>query len=352
MASHVNILKYGVSSPADTSPLKHLQAAGYDPSSILAVIGKSEGNGCVNDFSRTLSTHVWEPLIPESAVTIFSGGTEGVLSPHVTFIVREQEATGLQAAAGRTRTLEPHEIGTTEQALQVASSVREILDRTNISRENVHLVLIKCPLLTSETIEITKAASKPPVTTDTYESMARSRYASALGIAVALGELQENYLDEAMRDQTTWSTKASCSSGAELEDCHILILASNPSSGNVRAVSTHMDDAIDAGSILKILDQVRNEQGHVLQVFAKAEADPNNKIRGMRHTMNNDSDIHSTRHARAAVGGLLAGLFGDTQLYVSGKYICIYLNSIQTSAYRKNLIQEGQRDKALLEVEA
>jgi cyanuric acid amidohydrolase len=34
--------------------------------------------------------------------------------------------------------------------------------------------------------------------------------------------------------------------------------------------------------------------------------------------MNTDSDIHSTRHARAAVGGLLAGLVGDTQIYVSG----------------------------------
>jgi cyanuric acid amidohydrolase len=183
----------------------------------------------------------------------------------------------------------------------------------------VNLVLIKCPLLTSEKIEITKAASKPPVTTDTYESMARSRYASALGIAVALGEIQESRLDEAMRNETTWSTQASCSSGAELEDCHILIIASHPSSGKLRAVSAHMDDAIDAGATLKILDRVRDEQGHVLQVFAKAEADPNNKIRGMRHTMNNDSDIHSTRHARAAVGGLIAGLVGDTQLYVSGK---------------------------------
>ena len=41
--AHVNILKFGVSSPSDTSPLKHLKAAGYDSSSILAVIGKSEG---------------------------------------------------------------------------------------------------------------------------------------------------------------------------------------------------------------------------------------------------------------------------------------------------------------------
>lgn len=41
--AHVSMLKFGVASPADTSPLKHLKAAGYDASSILAVIGKSEG---------------------------------------------------------------------------------------------------------------------------------------------------------------------------------------------------------------------------------------------------------------------------------------------------------------------
>jgi cyanuric acid amidohydrolase len=41
--SHVNILKYGVSSPADTSPLQALKRDGYEPEDILAVIGKSEG---------------------------------------------------------------------------------------------------------------------------------------------------------------------------------------------------------------------------------------------------------------------------------------------------------------------
>ena len=34
--------------------------------------------------------------------------------------------------------------------------------------------------------------------------------------------------------------------------------------------------------------------------------------------MLDDSDISATRHARAFVGGVLAGLFGDTQIYISG----------------------------------
>jgi len=34
--------------------------------------------------------------------------------------------------------------------------------------------------------------------------------------------------------------------------------------------------------------------------------------------MLDDSDISSTRHARAFVGGVLAGVFGMTDIYVSG----------------------------------
>lgn len=39
----VNVLKFPISSPADTSPLKELNRLGYDPTQILAVIGKTEG---------------------------------------------------------------------------------------------------------------------------------------------------------------------------------------------------------------------------------------------------------------------------------------------------------------------
>jgi len=60
--------------------------------------------------------------------------------------------------------------------------------------------------------------------------MAKSRYASAVGVAVALGELKKSPLDVVVRSEAHWSSKASCSAGAELEDCHILIVASDPSS--------------------------------------------------------------------------------------------------------------------------
>jgi len=259
-------------------------------------------------------------------VTVFSGGTEGVLSPHVSFIVEASDlsTTGLRATVGRTRVLAPEEVGMPEQAHEVASTVRKLMEEASMVAEDVHLVLIKCPLLTSAKIQAIRTVAGKPLTTDTYESMARSRYASAVGIAAALGEISSEAIEKAVVvhsvEEQIWSAKASCSSGAELEDCHILILASQPeqTGGLLRAVSGYMKDAIDAQAILACLDKVREDNGEVVQVFAKAEADPSGEVRGCRHTMNTDSDIHSTRHARAAVGGLIAGLTGDTQIYVSG----------------------------------
>ncbi|KAK4939321.1 hypothetical protein LTR10_020410 [Elasticomyces elasticus] len=319
----VDILKFPVSSPADTSPLEKLSVAGYDASQILAVIGKTEGNGCVNDFSRTLAAVVWESKIPKNAVTIFSGGTEGVLCPHVTFIVRSHDdaPTGLSAVVGHTKALAPDQLGTPEHAGEVAQTVTSLVKGLGVSPEQVQLVLIKCPLLTSERLETIRAQGKQPITNDTYESMAKSRYASAVGIAAALEEIAQTQVEEALKTEQPWSARASCSSGAELDDCHVFVLASDIkglAQGHLRAVSKPMKDAIDAGVIIELLEQIKKEGGQVVQVFAKAEADPRGKIRGWRHTMNTDSDLHSTRHARAAVGGLIAGLVGNTQVYVSG----------------------------------
>ena len=50
----------------------------------------------------------------------------------------------------------------------------------------------------------------------------------------------------------------------------------------------------------------------------EAEASRSGIIRGARHVMWDDSDIQASRHARALVGGVLAGIVGRTDLFVSG----------------------------------
>ncbi len=60
------------------------------------------------------------------------------------------------------------------------------------------------------------------------------------------------------------------------------------------------------------------QRDRLVALLAKAEAGTTGMLRGNRHTMLNDSDISATRHARAFVGGALAGLVGHAELFVSG----------------------------------
>ena len=60
------------------------------------------------------------------------------------------------------------------------------------------------------------------------------------------------------------------------------------------------------------------KEARLRAILAKAEPSTTGIIRGVRHIMNDDSDINATRHARALVGGVIAGVTGRTALGVSG----------------------------------
>ncbi|WP_279592190.1 ring-opening amidohydrolase, partial [Helicobacter pylori] len=76
-----------------------IENGSVDPRDIIAVLGKTEGNGCVNDFTRgfatqSLSIFMAEQLdmsvsaVQERIAFVMSGGTEGVMSPHLTVFTR------------------------------------------------------------------------------------------------------------------------------------------------------------------------------------------------------------------------------------------------------------------------
>ena len=81
----------------------------------------------------------------------------------------------------------------------------------------------------------------------------------------------------------------------------------------IAAHPAEIELALSAADIARI-----NRRGRIAAVLAKAEPPHGPAIRGARHIMRDDSDINATRHARALVGGVLAGVVGDTRLFVSG----------------------------------
>lgn len=154
----------------------------------------------------------------------------------------------------------------------VAAAVGTAIDALGAGADEVELVLVKCPLLTSERVARCLAAGAAPVTTETYESMAASRRASALGVAVALGECSRAQGEHGLTQAAdVWSSVASVSSGAELENCQILILAGRRGHGRLRARHTVMADALDMASVAGLLADIDAEGGRVVQLFAKAE---------------------------------------------------------------------------------
>jgi cyanuric acid amidohydrolase len=253
---------------------------------------------------------------------VMSGGTEGGLSPHLLVFCREESAATatskrLAIGVGLTREFRPEEIGRTAQIEETARVVAAAMTDAGIAAAaDVHFVQIKCPLLTKERIEEATRRGAKTATDDTYHSMALSRGASALGVALALGEIAAAPESAVCTDWSLHSGVASTSAGVELLRNEIVVLGNAAGWGGDLAIGhAVMKDAIDAEAARAARQALG---GETVAVLAKAEASPSGEIRGRRHTMLDDSDIHSTRHARALVGGVLAGVIGDTLLYVSG----------------------------------
>lgn len=333
-------------SPDDVSGVKELIEKGtIRPEDVIAVLGKTEGNGCVNDWTRGYSVdtlkHFFEEYMTkqeaDKIVYVMSGGTEGILSPHLSIICHNEEpapVTGLEKSlaisAARTRVLLPEEIGRMAQVEAVRDSVKAAMEDAGITdSKDVHFVQIKCPLIISQRVAEAKARGCDVVTEDTYESMGYSRGACALGIALALGEIPEGSVTEESicKDWSLYSEVASTSAGVELMECEI-ILFGNSATGNSSYFIEHdvMKDAIDAEAVMSALDKAdigylrtkNDEKKELVQILAKAEADPLGIVRGRRNIMHDDSDINHTRHARAVVGGVIASIVGDPMVYVSG----------------------------------
>lgn len=333
-----SVIKIPAGAPNDMSGLQAAIEEGLlRPEEVAAVLGKTEGNGCVNDFTRGYAVMALKAFFagvsqeqrPAEISYVMSGGTEGVLSPHFTVISRSGQAeTGVNAdglkslaiGTARTRTFRPEELGRLSQVDAVADAVaRAVLDAGITSTADVHFVQIKCPLLTAEQMYDAHSRQVSLVTEDTYKSMGYSRGASALGAAAALGEVERSALTEAdiCVNWDKFSAVASTSAGSELAYCEVIVFGNSLSAeGPYHIDHAVMKDAIDGAALQGLLDRYPGEE--LVQVLAKAEADPDGVIRGRRHIMLDDSDINHTRHARAVVGGVLAYVGGDPMIYVSG----------------------------------
>ncbi|MGH7775756.1 MAG: ring-opening amidohydrolase [Candidatus Dormibacterales bacterium] len=328
--------------PADASEFDRIVVEGaVDPDTVVAVIGKTEGNGGVNDFTRILADRAFRDVLRargrrsgeevRAVPMVWSGGTDGILCPHACVFCRVPGTpAGLAVGVALSDRILPEDVGRTAMVDKVARAVGEAMRDAGISSpEDVHWVQTKTPLLTMETIQEARARGRDTVLPEPHGSMDLSNGAAALGVAVALGEVDRSRVaDSAIgRELALFSSVASCSSGVELDRAQVVVLGNAGPGGSFRIGHSLMHDALDQAAVFEAISAAGLDlpdrpaagdlDGRVVNVFAKCEADPTGQLRGRRQVMLDDSDVHHHRHAKAAVGAVVAAAVGDPAVFVS-----------------------------------
>lgn len=341
------VFRLSMASPNDVSALRQLFDSGdLDPTHVVAVVGKTEGNGGVNDFTRGYFTQSLMLLLAErlgisaDAVAahvpcVLSGGTEGVLSPHMAVFARvpttqPPSAAALAIGVAFAAEVPAEAVGRMAQVEATAAAVEDAMADSGLLTEEVEFVQVKAPCLTSARIAEARGRGATVITTDINGAMALSRSAAALGAALALGDTPRERLSEAAigQDMTLFSPRVSVSSGVEITRTEVIVLGNSPRwSGPLRIAHRPMADALDIGSVYGVLEDLgiqafptvgEADRPRIKAVLVKGMPDPSGTVRGFRHTMLDDTDINAQRHIRAALGGLASAVLGDGRIFVSG----------------------------------
>lgn len=340
----IEVAKVELKSVSDASGLAACIDAGqFSADEVVAVIGKTEGNGGVNDFTRILADQAFRATLADRGSRsdaalahipmVWSGGCDGVITPHATVFAQNDE-TGPDSEArlvigtAISAELLPEDIGRLAMVEKVADAVRAAMTDAGIDdTADVHYVQTKTPLLTIDSVA--DAASRgQSVACEVHDSMGVSNGTTALGIAVALGEIAMPAAEQICKDLDLYSAVASCSSGVELTQAQIVLLGNRAGAGGRYAIGhSVMADALDIDGIydgirsagLDLPERARSEDldGRLVNVFIKCEADHHGRLRGRRQIMLDDSDVHHHRHSKAAVGGVAATAIGDPAVFVS-----------------------------------
>jgi cyanuric acid amidohydrolase len=343
----IEVRKVPIHSVADASELERLIDDGVmDADRVIAVIGKTEGNGGVNDYTRIIADRAFREVIAGKGTRsaeevrqipiVWSGGTDGVISPHATVFatvpedaVKATDEPRLTVGFAMSEQLLPEEIGRTPMITKVAEAVSIAMERAGITDPaDVHYVQTKTPLLTIDTIRDAKSRGQQVWTEHTHESMDLSNGVTALGVAVALGEIDMPTDADVMHNRALYSAVASCSSGVELDRAQVVVVGNARGvGGRYRVGHSVMKDALDADGIW---DAIRDAgldlperphpsdlDGRLVNVFLKCEASQDGTVRGRRNAMLDDSDVHWHRQIKACVGGVSAAVTGDPAVFVS-----------------------------------
>ena len=346
---NVGVYRLPMASPNDVSELEKLIDNGtIKAENVSAIMAQTEGDAysrgyALQNFELMLSKKLNIALekVSERIPMLMIGLTGGIMSPHYTVFTREYveaESKGekrLAIGIKTTRVLLPEEYGTMTQVKEVAQAVREAMADAGIeSIDDIHCVEVKCPALTGARIKDAESRGNKVVSTNLTEAGNKSKGASALGVALALGEVKEEQLsdDVICKDFSLYSKVASTSAGNEQVACRILVLGNSTKSvSNYKIGSSVMTDTIDLDGAIAAFKAAglrvegaaipEEERKKVATVFINAGANAKGEIRGRRTTINSDYlSGYAGVFAKAVVNAIVGALVGDTMILASAGY--------------------------------
>ncbi|MCW2535573.1 MAG: bar, partial [Modestobacter sp.] len=145
MPAPIEVRKVPLHNVSDASELAKLIDAGVmDADRIVAVIGKTEGNGGVNDYTRIIADRAFREVLQElgsrskeevgQIPIVWSGGTDGVISPHATIFatlpedaVEKTDEPRLTVGYAMSEQILPEDIGRLTMVEKVAEGVRRAM---------------------------------------------------------------------------------------------------------------------------------------------------------------------------------------------------------------------------------
>ena len=346
MPEPIEVRKVPIHSVADASELAKLIDDGVmEADRVIAIIGKTEGNGGVNDYTRIIADRAFREVLtakgaPADQVRqvpiVWSGGTDGVISPHATIFAtvpadKAEKSDDLRLTVGfaMSEPIKPEEIGYVAMVKKVADGVKAAMEKAGITDPaDVHYVQTKTPLLTIHTIRDAKSRGMKVWTEHTHESMDLSNGTTGLGVAVALGEIEMPTDADGMHNRDLYSSVASCSSGVELDQAQIVVVGNTRGiGGRYRIGHSVMQDALDQDGIWEAIKSAGLDlperphwtdlDGRLVNVFLKCEVSQDGAVHGRRNAMLDDSDVHWHRQIKSCVGGVTASVTGDPAVFVS-----------------------------------
>ncbi len=344
MKAH-RVLKVPMASPDDLSgvesELKHQSIA---PDRVKAVMCMTEGLGngrgfatlaFSNFFHRELGWDLKE--VPKKIPLIMIGGCSGFVAPYAGLFVEDSALEGaasdprLAIGVSSTGDIDLEKFGTTAMVDEIADAVRKTMDAAGIEAKDVHNVQIKAPWPQTHELMAAKERGKKVATLDTNRAGMLARGGAALGVAVALGEIDRKKLTDAdiANNWSLWSDIASTSSGMERTNFAILVLGnSRKSKSPFRIGHAAMSDALDANAVYKALASAGVKADRPLamggdnpvdHVFLKSASDGTGSCRGRRHVLSSDFlGAYSWLVGKAVIHATVASIVGDPMMQVSG----------------------------------